>query len=148
VKQLGQKAWYWFTDSALPAVASAAEGFGDTLTTIPFTSWSLTNWVRKKIGVGSSTEKQLQESGWYTAGEGTAFVWGVAMGGAGTYEQGEAAGNWITRNVFRWGKGRWKGGEGWHFHLGFGEGLMKHHLPQQFNTWRYHAWAKLRRLRK
>ncbi|HEX2836058.1 MAG TPA: RHS repeat-associated core domain-containing protein [Thermoanaerobaculia bacterium] len=66
----------------------------------------------------------------------------LAAGGATMETRGGAeAGNWITNNVFRWGKGAWKnsGGPKWHFHLGPGKGVMRHHMPYQFQTWRHHA---------
>jgi hypothetical protein len=60
---------------------------------------------------------------------------------------GAEAGNWVQNNLFRWGKGAWKnsGGQRWHVHLGPGKGVMRHHLPQQFTTWRYHAPAVVKR---
>lgn len=87
----------------------------------------------------------------------------LLMGGAAaraTMETpgGASAGNWVTNNVFRWGKGAWKGsgGQRWHFHLnpmpgrvgqasGIGhrgsETVMMHHLPHQARTWAAHVRA-------
>ena len=74
----------------------------------------------------------------------------ATAGGSMETRGGAEAGNWITNNVFRWGKGSWKnsGGQKWHFHLGPGKGVMRHHLPYQFQTWRHHAPQVIKRFLK
>jgi RHS repeat-associated protein len=54
---------------------------------------------------------------------------------------GAQGGNWLTRNVFRWGVDR-QGPHGLHFHLGPGKPLMRHHLPKQIRQWFYHLRGK------
>jgi hypothetical protein len=73
----------------------------------------------------------------------------IAIGSAGfTMETraGAEGGNWVTNNVFRWGKGSWKGSGGpkWHFHMG-PRRFMVHHLPWQSRTWRMHVTKEIMR---
>jgi len=59
---------------------------------------------------------------------------------------GAEGGNWVTNNVFRWGKGSWKGSGGprWHAHVG-PRRFMGHHLPWQARTWRTHVTKEIMR---
>lgn len=70
----------------------------------------------------------------------------ATAGGTLETRAGAEAGNWVTQNVFRWGKGAWKnsGGPRWHFHLG-PRRFMGHHLPHQAKTWRMHVKREIMR---
>ncbi len=67
----------------------------------------------------------------------------IAIASAGatmeTAAGAKSGGNYVTRNVFRWGTPKGPHGQ-WHFHLGPGK-AMRWHLPSEFGTWRHHAAA-------
>ena len=68
------------------------------------------------------------------------------IGGAAAYKGASGVKRW---SGFRGPeRGRWKDQgqwqEGWHFHLGTGGGLQKHHLPQQSGNW----WRNFKGLMK
>jgi hypothetical protein len=92
----------------------------------------------------------LEYFGLYDAGEtgmatmqsvGSVVFIGATLGAGAETRAGEAAGNLVSRNLYRFGFDR-QGGRGFHFHLGPGKNLMKHHLPAQMKTWAHHAAAK------
>ncbi len=60
----------------LDSISDIAAGAGDALTTIPFTSLSLTDWVRKHTPGGDPTNAN---SGYYRAGQVTGTTLGVAL---------------------------------------------------------------------
>ena len=55
-------------------------GWGDTLTSIPFTDWSLTKGARQLFGTDDRVDTS---SGWYTIGQVTGTAHGLLLGGAG-----------------------------------------------------------------
>ncbi len=79
-----------------------AAGFGDHVTTIPFTDVKLTQEVRRWFGSDEVVDKC---SGVYTAGEWSGFAWEVAFGGAGglraagTKGVGKEFSHWIPNRM-------------------------------------------------
>jgi hypothetical protein len=61
-------------------IGNFAAGFGDTITTVPFTSWSLTGQVRIWMEIDDVVDKC---GGVYAAGGWAGVAWGIAMGAAG-----------------------------------------------------------------
>jgi hypothetical protein len=66
--------------SWLENLSDFSAGWGDTLTTIPFTDWSLTQGWRQLWGYNDVVDRG---SGWYTAGQVTGTAHLFALGGAG-----------------------------------------------------------------
>jgi RHS repeat-associated protein len=80
---LGDNPYDLIPDSGWTAIAYAgnfAAGFGDHVTTIPFTNFKLTQQARILLGSDDVVDKC---SGVYSAGEWSGFAWEVAFGGAG-----------------------------------------------------------------
>lgn len=82
-------------DDFLQSAADASAGFGDTITSVPFTGWSLTGSIRG--GLGLDTVNYCSWS--YTGGEVAGLAWTVAAGGAGGARAGarSAPGLGMTR---------------------------------------------------
>ena len=110
-------------------------GMGDVI------SLGLTQKIRQANGNDDSVNKC---SGAYKGGRVAGYAWWAAFGSGITFEKAfvnkssirilDNASDWFRSNVFRWGKNTWKGGSGWHFHVG-PEELMDYHLPQQAYSW-------------
>ena len=63
------RAGHWLVSDGLAKAASASAGFGDALTTIPFTNLCGTCAARKSLGSTEFEEESLKDSWYYTGGE-------------------------------------------------------------------------------
>jgi hypothetical protein len=88
----------WLEDVNAQPAADFAAGFGDTLTTIPFTDICGTCWIRELTG---SDQFVNRCSDAYFAGEISGIIAGAALGGAGGGKYGPKLGEKLVRG---WGK--------------------------------------------
>ena len=108
-------------------------------------------FARQQLEAALRVHLANEESWSYYAGSWVPdIVAGFAGGAIATEEAAAQAPSWFTKNVFRWGRGSFKVRgqwvrDAWHFHLGPGKGLMKHHLPHQFRGWRGNLWNNLKK---
>ena len=113
--------------------------------------YSLTDVASRKLESALGVRTANENSWMYYAG--TWFPDAVAVAGGGVAATNEVVGmapKWFMNNVFRWGKGSFKvNGQylrnRFHFHLGWGKGLMKHHLPYEIRGWRGNLWNNLKK---
>jgi RHS repeat-associated protein len=135
---------------------NAVVGFSDTIT-LNGSQWLTKKWASYLAGfdVSKTVEQdhlEMQKSWFYTGGEIGGLAWDIAMGGKTVATKAPKLTKYVGKYVFRLERGSWKlyGKMVYnriHFHLGPGRGLMKHHLPYEFYSWRKHFWNNLKKWR-
>ena len=137
----------WVEDLNNSALGQGIVGFGDAVGGIPFTDYNLARGGRHVFG-GNDLVDDYKCGTAYNVGQVFGVIHQAIIVGRFTYGTAGATGvrGFIQTNVFRWEKGPWGGMPAkWHFHLGPGEKLMRHHLPWQGHRWWRHMTSRVRR---